>query len=184
MTKRPKANVPSKNRHLSPAPSPQAAAKPPKSWLLIILQIFLGMGAIVGGVGLTLDPQGGLLNMPLSMLQHSPFSNYLIPGIILLLVLGAGPITIASSLITRWNWRLGENLNLFKDRHWSWTFSLYTGFALIIWISAQVYFVQEVYAVHVIYMLLGLTIQIVTLLPGVQRIYALQQFKTVSIKAD
>jgi hypothetical protein len=184
MNKRTKANVPAKKRHLAQVHSPQEAAKPSKSWLLIILQLFLGVGAIVGGGGLILDPQGSLLSMPLSLLQHSPFSDYLIPGIILLLVLGVGPILIASSLITRWKWRLGEHLNVFKDRHWSWTFTLYTGFALIIWISAQVYFFQAVYAIHAIYMLLGLAIQIAALLPGVQRIYALQQFKTISIKAD
>ncbi|MHA7965480.1 hypothetical protein ACX93W_15210 [Paenibacillus sp. CAU 1782] len=184
MAKSQKATVPQKKRHLSPAQSPRTAANLPKSWPLIALQLFLGTGAIVGGVALILDPDGGLLSMPLSLIQHSPFSSYLIPGIILLLALGVGPLLIASSLITRWSWRLGEHLNLFKDRHWSWTFSLYTGFALIIWISTQVYFMQDVYAIHAIYMLLGLLIQMVTLLPGVQRVYALQQFKTVSIKAD
>ncbi|WP_160297263.1 hypothetical protein [Paenibacillus sp. IHBB 10380] len=37
----------------------------------------------------------------------------------------------------RWNWVVAKKLNLYQDKHWSWTVSLYSGFALIIWITVQ-----------------------------------------------
>ncbi|WP_336780410.1 hypothetical protein [Paenibacillus illinoisensis] len=142
------------------------------SWVLIILHGFLGIGAIVGGGGLIIDSSGSLLQMPNSLLEHSPFGNFLIPGIILLLVLGIMPIVIAISLITYSHWEIGEKLNLYLDRYWGWTFSLYTGFALHIWILVQVYWIQNVSVIHLIYSAWGVAIQVVTLLPGVQRRYS------------
>jgi hypothetical protein len=35
-----------------------------------------------------MDPSGRMLQMPLSLLEHSPFRNFLIPGIILLVANG------------------------------------------------------------------------------------------------
>lgn len=142
------------------------------SWVLIILHGFLGVGAIVGGGGLIIDPSGSLLQMPNSLLEHSPFGHFLIPGIVLLLVLGIMPIVIAISLRTQFQWGIGVKLNLYTDRYWAWTFSLYTGFALHIWIMVQVFWIQNVSVIHLIYFAWGVAIQVVTLLPEVQRRYS------------
>lgn len=53
-----------------------------------ILQLFIGLGAVAGGLGLVLESDGSNLGMPLSMLEHSPFSDFLIPGLVLLIVNG------------------------------------------------------------------------------------------------
>ncbi|PAF30432.1 hypothetical protein [Paenibacillus sp. 7516] len=142
------------------------------SWVLIILHGFLGIGAIIGGGGLIIDPSGNILQMPNSLLEHSPFRNFLIPGIVLLLVLGIMPIVIAISLVTQCHWKIGVKLNLYPDRHWAWTFSLYTGFALHIWIMVQVFWIQHVSVIHLVYFAWGIAIQVVTLLPGVQQRYS------------
>lgn len=52
-------------------------------WTTLVLLLVNGTGALFGGFQLVTDPSGGTLQMPLSFLQHSPFDNYLIPGIIL-----------------------------------------------------------------------------------------------------
>lgn len=144
---------------------------PGRSWVLIIMQGLLGIGAIIGGGALIIDPSGNLVHMPDSLLEHSPFGSFLIPGIILMLVLGVVPLIIAVSLIRRTHWKIGEKLNLYSNQYWAWTFSLYTGFTLIIWIMAQVYWIQHVSIIHLVYFAWGVGIQIVTLLPGVQRKY-------------
>ena len=54
---------------------------------------FLGVSAIGGGGSLIILPSGEL---PLSILGNSPFTNFLIPSIILFLVLGIFPIFIIS----------------------------------------------------------------------------------------
>ncbi|MBD8839168.1 hypothetical protein IFU39_15265 [Paenibacillus sp. CFBP 13594] len=142
-----------------------------RSWLLILMHGMLGIGAIVGGVILIIDPSGSMVNLPAS-LENSPFASFLFPGIILLLVLGVMPTTIAISLIRYVHWGPAERLNLYPDRYWAWTFSLYSGFALIIWIMVQVYWIQDVSIIHLVYFAWGVGIQVVTLLPGLQRIYS------------
>ena len=142
-----------------------------RSNLLIVLQLFLGIGAMFGGIALIMDPSGEFIGMPLSLLENSFFNNYLLPGLILFCALGMFSIVTASGLLLRWNWEFAEKINIFRDKHWSWTFSLYLGFELIIWITIQVYILDVFYLIHLIYITLGLFIQIVTLLPKVQEKY-------------
>lgn len=56
--------------------------------IAVSILFFNALGAIFGGVGLILDPTGELMQMPIEFLKDSPFQNYLIPGIILLVVNG------------------------------------------------------------------------------------------------
>ena len=44
--------------------------------MLGILQLFIGLGAVGGGLGLVLEPSGANIGMPLEMLNHSPFSDF------------------------------------------------------------------------------------------------------------
>ncbi|MBA7716268.1 hypothetical protein ES703_125337 [subsurface metagenome] len=51
-----------------------------------VLQVFIGLGAVGGGLALVLEPTGSYLGIPLELLKSSPFSTYLVPGIVLLMV--------------------------------------------------------------------------------------------------
>lgn len=153
---------------------PSKPRRPVTVTLLILLQLLLGIGALFGGGGLILDPGGELIQMPVSLLEHTPFDSFLVPGIILFTVLGILPVIIALGLITKKEWKAADRLNLFRDRHWSWSFSLYIGFVLIGWITIQMYLINGVALLHVIYIFWGLVIQVVTLLPGVQRWYGVE----------
>ena len=55
--------------------------------------VFLGLSALVGAIPMLLLPEGEPLTMPQSLLRHSPFHSYLIPGIILL---------VANGLLSLW----------------------------------------------------------------------------------
>jgi hypothetical protein len=57
-----------------------------------LVQIFVGVGAAVCGMLLILFPSGTLMHMTPGMLEDSPFHDFLIPGIILFLVNGAGQL--------------------------------------------------------------------------------------------
>lgn len=139
--------------------------------LLVVLQILLGIGAVFGGGALIIKPDGALMSMPSTILAGSPFKDFLIPGIILFIVLGVWPLITAVALTTRRQWPTADKLNLFADLHWSWAYSLYIGFALIIWITLETFFIHQVVLIHVIYLFWGLAIQAVTLLPTVQKYY-------------
>ncbi|MNO45815.1 hypothetical protein D3C76_360920 [compost metagenome] len=139
--------------------------------LLILLHAALGLGAIFGGGALIVDPTGEMLGMPIDMMKVDIFPNFLIPGIILLIVLGIGPLAVMVELVLQRGCKFGEKLNALKPMHWSWTFSLYTAFGLLIWIMVQMYILETVAIVHLVYVGWALAIQIVTLLPSVREYY-------------
>ncbi|MEO7530768.1 MAG: hypothetical protein ABIS69_05135, partial [Sediminibacterium sp.] len=56
--------------------------------IMLVLLAFLGIGAIGGGIVFMISPDGKMMGIPLSILDQSPFNNFLIPGIILFLILG------------------------------------------------------------------------------------------------
>ncbi|MEQ9378625.1 MAG: hypothetical protein RIG68_25780 [Imperialibacter sp.] len=139
---------------------------------LVSLLLFLGVGAMGGGAFLIISPSGELIgSLPLSILEHSPFASFLIPGVILFLILGLAPCLTAIALIKKPKSRLAEKLNLFKDMHWAWSFSIYIAFALIIWIQVETIFVQGVGWLQTFYMLYSIPLLVVALLPQVRAIY-------------
>ena len=138
----------------------------------ITLLAFLGLSAIGGGAALIISPSGKLIGgLPLSILKNSPFENFLIPGIILLLVLGIAPCLISIALIKKPKIEFAQKFNLFKDMYWAWTFSIYVAFALIIWIQVETIFIQGVGWLQTFYMLYSIPMIIVALLPQIRNSY-------------
>ena len=61
----------------------------------IVLEMFLGVGAVGGGLALMAGPNGEILPIPVSALSGSPFADYFVPGAILFTILGIGPLGAA-----------------------------------------------------------------------------------------
>ena len=139
--------------------------------VLLFLLLFLSLGALFGGAVLVLDPSGGLLQIPVTILENSPFNNFLIPGLILFTILGVFPALISVSLLKQPQLAWINVLNVYSDMYWAWTFTLYIGFALIIWISVQTLIINFVLFVHTGYILPGLSIVSIALLPSVRQHY-------------
>ncbi|MBC8085347.1 MAG: hypothetical protein H7Z21_19285 [Hymenobacter sp.] len=140
--------------------------------LLAALLGFLGVGALGGGGALTVSPSGRLLGMPLVLLAHSPFSDFLVPGLILFTVLGVAPCLLAVALLKKPASPLAERLNFCPDMHWAWTGSLYVAFTLIVWLQVEMMFLNAVSWLHTFYMWLALAILGVALLPKIRAEYA------------
>ncbi len=139
--------------------------------IFLILLGFLGLGAIGGGGALIISPTGELIGMPLSMLEKSPFNSFFIPGVILFSVLGLIPLLLIIALLKKPESKLAEQINLFKDMHWSWTYSIYIAFTLISWIQVQMVFLHAVHWLHTFYMFFAIAIIIIALLPQVRNLY-------------
>lgn len=77
--------------------------------IFLFLLGFLGLGAIGGGGALIISPTGELLEMPLSMLEKSPFNSFFIPGVILFLVLGLIPLLLIIVLLKKPESKLASN---------------------------------------------------------------------------
>ncbi|WP_138995165.1 hypothetical protein [Larkinella sp. C7] len=155
--------------------------------ILLILLAFLGLGALGGGLTFMLSPDGALMGMPVSVLDHSPFRSFLVPGIILFVVLGLVPVGLVFALLKKPTFDGAERLNFYPDMHWSWTYSLYVAFALIIWIQVQMVIFQAVHWLHTFYMFYAVAILFVAVLPAVRNRYkqesAADTAKTARINA-
>jgi hypothetical protein len=111
-------------------------------WVLFALLLVNGLAALVAGAMLAYAPDGSLLEMPLSWLDHSPFRSYRIPGLILFAVIGLGSL-VASALV--WQPRTGR-------------FSQVAGGALIIWIVVQMIMLRSVLPIQITFLLIGIAI--------------------------
>ena len=115
----------------------------------IALEIFLGVGAVGGGLALMAGPNGEILPLPVSALSGSPFANYFVPGAILFTILGIGPLGAAVLA-----WRRHPLAPLL-------TFAV--GVALLVWLVVQIVVVG--YAddppLQALYLGLGIVISLV-----------------------
>lgn len=110
--------------------------------IAIVLLIFLGISALGGGIGLMLDPSGEELGMPLRFLDHTPFSSFLIPGIILFVMNGLLSILIAVIVMR-------------KSAISAWLVLL-QGFIVLGWILVQLAMIREYDALlHTLYLGVG-----------------------------
>ncbi len=134
--------------------------------LLGLLHLFLGVNGLIGGMLLIIKNDGSLLGMQVEWLSRSPFKNYLIPGILLFLFLGILPLVTFLGIIKKRNWRLTNLFNLYTNKNWAWSFSLYTGIIAITWITVQLILTQYFWIQPVI-IFNGLFIIIATLLPDI-----------------
>jgi len=115
----------------------------------IVFETILGIGAIGGGLALVIGPRGEVLPLPVSALAGSPFTTYCVPGLILVVVLGVGPL-VAAVLAHR--------------RHAAAPFfTVVVGAALVIWIAVEIAIVG--YSSHpplqAVYLGLGIVIVLV-----------------------
>ena len=63
--------------------------------------LFLGATSVLGAVPLLRDPHGSPLSMPQSLLAHSPFHSFLVPGLALLFCNGLLSFVIFSAVIRK-----------------------------------------------------------------------------------
>lgn len=130
---------------------------------LILFLAIQAVGATGGGIGLVQDPVNNI-GTPVSILEGSPFNDFLIPGLVLLSVVGLFPFVVLYGLIRRLTW--------------GWWLSLAAGGALIIWIIVEVillgYLPGTGIGLQIAMGLLGVLILVCALLPTTRRYYAVR----------
>jgi hypothetical protein len=138
-------------------------------WLLVFMLVFLGIGALGGGGSLILKPDGSILQMPVEWLAVTPFSSYLIPGLILFTLVGMYRRYRLPPLKRPAGWP--DALNPFKSIHWAWAASLAAGTIAMIWIAVQVWMLGYVHPLQPTIFITGAVIVLLTLVPSVRRSY-------------
>lgn len=109
--------------------------------ILFVLHLFVGIGALMGGLAAITNPQEPL-GASVEYLKNSPFTNYLIPGIILFTVIGIG------NIVSAFTFRFKSKFQGYISSVFSW--------ALVIWIVVQCIMLNDVVALHVIFFIIGL----------------------------
>lgn len=125
-------------------------------YILSALILFQAASGLYGGGALILDPTGSSLQMPLSLLEGSPFNDYLIPGMILFVVLGIFPSIVFYGLL--------------RKKVWAWLGAVLVGVALIIWIGTEIVMVgyHAEPPLQLVYGLVGIILFILTQMPSLQ----------------
>ena len=115
--------------------------------IAILLLLFNSIGALFGGWSFIHDPSGGDLKIPLIYLEHSPFNDFLIPGIVLFIVNGLfGLLTLV------WT--------AFEWKKYAWLIIL-QGILLIGWIIVQMILLREIYYLQFIFGGIGLVLLLI-----------------------
>ncbi|MGB4505132.1 MAG: hypothetical protein WBI44_09635 [Syntrophaceticus sp.] len=108
-----------------------------------IIHILVGIGALFGGMAGILSPSGSAVGIKASeALKYGPFTDFLIPGIFLFVVLGLGNIV---AFITAKN-------NHKYQPYISGSF----GIILCLWIVIQCYMLFTINVLHIIFLIIGI----------------------------
>lgn len=145
--------------------------KPLALYVLVFLLFFLGISAMYGGLCLVIDPTGGLLKMGDEVLVDTPFNSFILPGLVLAIVLGIIPLSLIYPLLTRPDAKWPGKLNLYRSRHWAWTYSLYVGIVVIIWIDVQIVMIGYSQVIQTVIAAIGVLIVIFTVWPSVMNYF-------------
>ncbi len=78
-----------------------ALERPTYAWVGVALLVFTAIFAIPVGVAMVAAPDGDPVGIPHSWIAGTPFGSYLIPGIFLLAMNGAGQLVTAALVALR-----------------------------------------------------------------------------------
>jgi len=114
--------------------------------LLFILISFIAITALLSGIIMVSNPDGSIMNLPLSLLNGTPFKNFTIPGLILAIIVGGVNLVAVFFNLkrhkTRYNWATAGGLVI-------------TG-----WIIVQMFLIGSVHWLHLFYLAIGILIML------------------------
>lgn len=142
--------------------------------VLYFLHGLLAINALAAGLLMMLKPDGSFLQLNPNFLNTSPFTNFFIPGLLLFILIGLLSFISLCGLVFKFKWKIADRINIYPNKHWSWTFSVYSGIATIIWINVQL-LMTEYFWLQPVIIFLGLGILIGSLLPGVMKHYEINK---------
>jgi len=112
--------------------------------LLFILVAFIATTSTLSGLLMISSPDGAILNLPLSLLEGTPFKNFLVPGILLTTVVGSVNLYAIFGQMQR------------RPNRYNW--SMAGGIMITGWIVAQILLIQTAHWLHFLYLGIGLLI--------------------------
>lgn len=142
-------------------------------FVLSLSLLFLGINGLIGGYAMLSDPNGAPMGLPVDTLAKTPFENYTIPGLILILVWGIGSFITLVGLWAQQQTAFFNRLTAWTHEHWAWDLSILLGIALVIWLTVQVFTLPAIAPIQFILYGLAVLLIIMPLVPAMRRYYQL-----------
>lgn len=115
---------------------------------LFILLSFISVTAILSGLMMISYPDGSALNLSPGLLEGTPFKNYMVPGI--LLVIFVGIINL-----------LAVFYNMKRDPK-RYTWALTGGIMICVWIITQMILIRSFQWLHIVYLAMGVVVILIS----------------------
>jgi hypothetical protein len=112
----------------------------------VAMLVWLGVGALAGGIALVMRPDGSVMQFDTAILAGSPFSDFLIPGLILGGLFGVGSLVVASMGL--------------RHHPLAPFLAFGIGCAQMTWIVVQLSIIKEVSFLHPLMFVTGLVIAV------------------------
>jgi len=112
--------------------------------LVIFIELFVGLTALVGGAILIASPSGDTLGFSADWLNTSPFPNYLVPGIVLFFAIGGE--ALAAAFLT------------YRRHPAAVILGASSGLTLLVWICLQLFWIGYRHPLQPLYAVLGLIV--------------------------
>ncbi|PLK45132.1 hypothetical protein [Emticicia sp. TH156] len=115
-----------------------------QSTIASILLLLNGLGAIYGGWKLITRPDGSSMRMSVSLLEQSPFQDFLLPGLGLLVLNGLPSLIAFVGMLA-------------NPRKFAWVVWA-QGVILCTWITIQVIMIEMLHPLHLVCLAAGLVL--------------------------
>jgi hypothetical protein len=111
-------------------------------WLALILLLLSSAGGFYAGYNLLIQPDGSTIQQPLVLLQHTPFNNFYIPAILLIITVGI--LGVLSIIVT-----------IFQVSYHA-KFTIAAGLILTVWMFVYMVLAPEIYRTQYVVLAMGL----------------------------
>ena len=115
-------------------------------WIAVAFLVVLGLGALAGGVALSIRPDGSVMGFDRSILAGSPFADFLVPGLILGGLFGLGSLVAAIGGLRR--------------HPWAPFLAFAIGCGQMVWIVVELAIIRELSFLHPTMFAIGLVIAV------------------------
>jgi hypothetical protein len=144
--------------------------RPIALWFLLFWLFLLAFGGLYGGIAMLLDPSGGLLQMT-EVLPFLPVSNYVLPGLFLLVIMGVIPLILIYGLWARPDGLDGKTFYFRMQYHWAWTGTVCLSIILAFWLFLQGLLIGFKWPIQYFTAINGIIILLSAFFPSLRRFY-------------
>ncbi len=148
---------------------PAPEDRPRALWPLLAMMGILSIGGFIGGISFVADPTGDGIGAHISWLDQTPVSDFLLPGLFLLVVYGLVPLLLMCGLVWRFSPGFLRRLNGRIGHQWSWAGTIAVGSVLMIWIVYELTVLPERMVLQPILLAVGALMVAIPLLPSMRR---------------